>query len=89
MSNPQVEPVELTGRVCRYCRQPYVAPKGERWHACRVCAPTPDDAIDGRLVVGGSVAADVRSDPSPPRRLLLLDAASGDTFALPDDGIPF
>lgn len=33
-------PVELTPRVCRYCRRHYLAPMGERWHACKSCAPT-------------------------------------------------
>lgn len=45
MSAPETETVKLTKRRCRYCRAEYRAPRGERWHACRDCAPTFYDAL--------------------------------------------
>lgn len=89
MSNPQTEAVELSARTCRYCREPYVAPKGSRPHACRRCAPTIDDALNG---AEDRVRVEQPRDaiPSAPLAgLELLDASTGRTYALPDDGIPF
>lgn len=53
-------PVELTMRRCRYCDTYYTVPKGERWHACRRCAPTVMDAI-----------AEAPEPPATPSRLPL------------------
>lgn len=46
-TNPKTEPVELTPKKCRYCRGPYLSPKGARWAGCLQCCPTIMDAVKG------------------------------------------
>jgi hypothetical protein len=73
-NNPQTEVVTMTAKTCRYCRRPYLSPKGARWHGCKRCAPTVEDAI---LAAGSDGAGEVRP------------GATQNIGGPRDDGIPF
>lgn len=64
--NPQNGGPELTPRICRYCRRPYLAEKGARPHACPRCASTIMDAIaDASGARGPALSTGEASDAMP------------------------
>lgn len=87
--NPQREAVEVTPRTCRYCRQRYVAPKGERWAGCSRCCPTFYDAIEQGEPDAPPPSGTRAPDRGPRVGLALLDAETGRTYPLPYNTIPF
>lgn len=75
--------VELTPRVCRWCKKTYVCPKGNRWAGCKTCCPTIEDVI-ANVAFGRDVPDISPLDARPDR------GGSKERRAEPQhDGIPY